>query len=55
MASGQLDTNGQPIVPGEEQMTSGRHMGFINVKILGAIATIVSLGAILGIVLLNLK
>ena len=55
MVNGQLDTNGQPIVPEEEQMTSGRHMGFINVKILGAIATIVSLGAILGIVLLNLK
>lgn len=55
MVNGQLDTNGQPIVPEEEQMTSGRHMGFINVKILGAIATIVSLVAILGIVLLNLK
>lgn len=55
MINGTLDTNGQPIVPEEEQMTSGRHMGFINVKILGAIATIVSLVAILGIVLLNLK
>ena len=55
MINGTLDTNGQPIVPEEEQMTSGRHMGFINVKILGAIATIVSLVAILVIVLLNLK
>ena len=55
MINGTLDTNGQPIVPEEGQMTSGRHMGFINVKILGAIATIVSLVAILGIVLLNLK
>ena len=55
MVNGQLDTNGQPIVDNQEQMTNDRQMGFINVKILGVIATIVSLVAILGIVLLNLK
>ncbi|MBO5530088.1 MAG: hypothetical protein J5970_01685, partial [Bacilli bacterium] len=55
MIDGKIDTNGQPIVPEEEQMTSGRHMGFVNIKILGIIATVVSLGIILAIVLVNLK
>ena len=55
MVNGQLDTNGQPIVPEGQQMTSGRHMGFINVKMLEIIATIISIGAIVSFITLNLK
>lgn len=55
MVNGQLDTNGQPIVPEGQQMTSSRKMGFINVKMLGIIATIISIVAIVSFIIINLK
>ena len=52
MVNGQLDTNGQPIVDNQEQMTNDRQMGFAKVWLLGLITTLVSVGIIvLGIML----
>lgn len=47
MANGQLDTNGQPIIQNQEQISNGRQMGFVKVWILVFITTVISLGIII--------